>query len=161
MGDFNSRHISWGDTLTNKRGEDLHAFTVSQGLQCAHPNKNTFVSHNGGSVIDLSFMKGKIYSQYHSTSVDTDSELFTGAPVRGHLPVIHQFKLSTSVELNTSQLYQNLSKTDWKTWKHGLESTLCNKVIPWLNTYSEPFSLWSDFKDALHECNERFIPLSH
>ena len=91
IGDFNSRHISWGDIITTDRGRQLDSFIAQQNLTCVTPNTNTFVSHNGGSIIDLALMKGKVCRLYQSSSIDSESELFTGAPNRGHLPIIHQF----------------------------------------------------------------------
>ena len=92
VGDFNSRHISWGDTISNNNGKELAAFIGQHNLTCITPNTQTFVTRNGGSVIDLALMKGKLSNLYHSSSVDDCTELFTGAPTRGHLPILHQFK---------------------------------------------------------------------
>lgn len=114
-GDFNSRHSSWGDHTSNDRGKQLATFINQHGLTCVCPNTNTFVTQNGGSIIDLAFMKGKISRSYHSSSVDDKTELFTGAPTRGHLPIIHQFKSSTpSMITSKPLLHMDVDKTDWK-----------------------------------------------
>ena len=115
IGDFNSRHHSWGDHTTNDRGKQLATFISQHGLTCVCPNTNTFVSQNWGSIRDLALMKGKICQLYHSSSIDDKTELLTGAPTRGHLPIIHQFK-SPSSSNKTPQpiLCMDVDRTDWK-----------------------------------------------
>ena len=52
----------------------------------------TFNSTNGSNIIDLCLFYGRIVSQNeHNLTTDEYVELFTGAPNRGHLPVLVDF----------------------------------------------------------------------
>ena len=159
LGDFNCRHSKWGDTLTNKLGELLDEFTTSQNLLGLSPSTFTFKSINGGSVIDLAFATPTISKTYHSSSVDQNVELFSGAPLRGHFPVIHQFK-NQGVPIQTKDsptYYMDLQNTDWKKWKAELASEL--QQLSDNHTYTEsPKDLWESFNYCISEVNERIIP---
>ena len=162
VGDFNSRHVLWGDSISNDRGKQLTTFISQQNLTCISPNTNTFVSSNGGSVIDLALLKGRICGLYHSSSVDHETELFTGAPTRGHLPVIHQFKCPAkprSVSLIHSKLYWDTDKTDWNKWRNSLSRALTQHISPRLGLYSDPAKLWNDFIHILQATNKQNIPV--
>ena len=92
LGDFNSRHTTWGDTLLNPRGRILHDFVDNQsGCTLFSPSCKTFVvAGGGGSVIDLALGLGPICQLLSQPWIDRKDvhELFTGAPLRGHFPVL-------------------------------------------------------------------------
>ena len=163
LGDYNGRSTSWGDTITNDNGRMLEAFITQNDLLCVSPHSKTFLCQGGGSVIDLALLKGKLTtSQYQSSSVDTDIELFSGAPTRGHLPVIHQFKLPTNTtDGNTKTpvlLYKDLKNTDWSKWQATLHDYIDIYLTPHLEHYKEPTQLWNDFIGLLNHVNDTVIP---
>lgn len=155
LGDFNSRHEKWADTTTNKLGKLLDQFMLNNNLAGLSPNTYTFRNLRGGSVIDLAFVSPTMSKQYHTSSVDNEVELFSGAPVRGHLPVIHQFKIPQQKNCSKEmpKIYKDLKKTDWKLWKQEV-SLLLSEV----NLQDDPKSLWKIIKDAIIEVNEKVIP---
>ena len=160
LGDFNSRHMSWGDIVSTERGKQLQSFIGQHDLTCIAPNANTFVSHNGGSIIDLALVKGKMCRLYQSSSIDEETELFTGAPTRGHLPVIHQFVDTSARQLTNIPplLYWDIDKIDWNAWSGCLSRALQLGIIRNLHSYSDPIQLWLDFKATLSAVNENCIP---
>ena len=159
VGDFNSRHISWGDTISNNNGKELAAFIGQHNLTCITPNTQTFVTRNGGSVIDLALMKGKLSNLYHSSSVDDCTELFTGAPTRGHLPILHQFKCPANANKVNLHPHWDLDNTNWKEWRTCLNNNMLRKISSVLHTYTEPARLWSDFVTVILDVNKQCIPI--
>lgn len=159
LGDFNSRNVSWGDNITNERGRTLDKFTKDKQLICMSPNSYTFVCKNGGSVIDMALISGNISSFHQSSSIDNEVELFTGAPTRGHLPVIHQFKLPKITQENPITLYKDLKNTNWVEWRKLLHYHINYYIIPHLTQYRDPSHLWKDFLSVLNHANNNKIPL--
>jgi hypothetical protein len=93
LGDLNARHTTWGDTRNNQAGRILAQFGQDEQMLISSPTENTFLCDNGGSVIDLALMTPELQGHIWKRSVDTEIELFTGAPHRGHVPVWTTFRL--------------------------------------------------------------------
>ena len=56
-GDVNSRHLSWGSSESQKRGEDLLEFIISKNLIVLNEgNKPTFSNILRGEVLDITFV---------------------------------------------------------------------------------------------------------
>jgi len=162
LGDFNSRNNTWGDNTSNANGKTLEQYVMLNQLACLSPNARTFVCGDGGSTIDLAIVNnGKLSDLYQTTSVDSDVELFTGAPNRGHLPVIHNFKLPSSLNkasIFPTTIYKDLKKTDWDYWQSMLTKQLDCYLTPHLDNYIDPMLLWNDFMAILSHINDSIIP---
>ena len=86
VGDFNARHQAWNDITCNPHGVKLLDFCKNEDLNVVNSSRhNTFVCENGGSRIDLVITDTT--SLVRLQTVDGETELFTGAPQRGHVPV--------------------------------------------------------------------------
>ena len=85
----NIGHPMWRDRSTNELGRTLvnALHDSSRVLNVINVGQHTFVSTNGGSVIDHFIMSERITETTNFIMVDCEIELFTGAPTRGHLPV--------------------------------------------------------------------------
>ena len=85
LGDFNARRRQWGDRLQNPCGKLLSEFVLKHGCSITAPPGNTFVSSNGGSIIDLCLAYGSTTTALGRSWVDDNNthELFTVAPNRG------------------------------------------------------------------------------
>ena len=59
LGDFNAQSRQWGDRLQNPLRK-LSEFVLKHGCSITAPPGNTFVSSNGGSIIDLCLAYGSI-----------------------------------------------------------------------------------------------------
>ena len=140
-------------------GELLAEFTSTQGLLGLSPSTYTFKSTNGGSVIDLAFVTPVISKSYHSSSVDQNVELFSGAPFRGHFPVIHQFIRSNKSCAQSSNLmyYKDFKNTDWDNWRADIECEM--KKIEIAQKDMDSSSLWEMFRCSLTKVNDKDIPL--
>ena len=159
LGDLNSRNIKWGDSITNNRGTHLDDFVTNNDLVCVVPNSQTFLCQNGGSVIDIAILSGAVTNFYNSSSADKEVELFSGAPLRGHVPVTHQFGMLQSKPQDTTEiLYKDMKNTDWKSWRQKLSYEVSSSTDENLEGYTCPFSLWDSFKNTLTQVNDTEIP---
>ena len=114
LGDFNSRNTKWGDSTCNNRGKLLDEYIMNNNFICASPNAQTFLCSNGGSTIDLAILSASVANLYNTSSADNEVELFSGAPLRGHIPVIHQFKLPGTSNMESQEMiYKDFKNTDW------------------------------------------------
>ena len=130
LGDFNARSRQWGDRLQNPHEKLLYEFVLKHGCSITAPPGNTFVSSNGGSIIDLCLA-------YESTTTalgwfwvndNNTHELFTGAPNRGHLPVIQHFihsAPSSTVPKRTRFVF-NYDCANWVEWSSYIGAFLGN-----------------------------------
>ena len=111
----------------------------------------TFLSINGQSVIDLCICYGNFINQYKcSLTTDEDTELFTGAPSRGHLPV-----LVSLVESRSGYFKEKpwIEKAMWDDWRAHLET----EILDW-TTSDNALEMWEFFKNSLREATLLFIP---
>lgn len=130
----------------------------TNNLACISPNTWTFRHLHGGSVIDLVFTSSNISATYNSSSVDSDVELFSGAPYRGHMPIIHQFKDPNSQESEPSRVYKDLENTDWEKWA-GLISDQINEQIGLdLERWTDAKSLWELLKKIISTLDNDAMP---
>ena len=122
MGDFNARHHFWGDHRYNDAGLSLCNFLTSNNLHVLNSKEATFTSINGGSsVIDLYISSGQISHLSVSTAVDYETELGSGAPDRGHYPVLLQMTSDRRWTQKREQKAWNWEKVDWNIFKQASE----------------------------------------
>ena len=129
-GDFNARSEQWGDHVNNGRGKCLSEFTRIQDFVLCSPGYRTFLSpNNGGSIIDLLLAFGDITEKIVSQWTDEVTELFTGAPIRGHLPVFTSLLKPGSYSKNKMgqndrKLCLDLDNAPWSEWSKELDNHL-------------------------------------
>ena len=158
LGDFNARNIAWGDHVYNLKGRELGNFIDNHPELFIHsPGKRTFQSINpaGFSVIDLAISTGFISDQLNTSTTDEKVELFTGAPARGHFPVIHT--IETSRLKKTESLRRDFASCDWDIWKQALDARLFEEMDRWGEMNEN--QLWELFLGHLSQINTEFIPL--
>ena len=151
FGDLNARHQYWGDTMSNRLGEETVKIVDTYSI--LNNGEPTFISTNGSSVIDLCLIYGPIVSHYeHNLATDEYVELFTGAPNRGHLPVLVDFAVSTE-KLKTKKLW--MEKANWKLWKDYVETGIGEIDLNDNNSTTQ----WKTFLNLLLDASEKYIPL--
>ena len=123
LGDFNSRNINWCDTKTNQRGRVLLKHINDSNYTIFTPVEKTYVCVNGGgSVIDLMIGHGEIADQVEVSWLEKTVELYSGAPQRGHYPVI--YTLTAQSHKGEKKSVNDYSSTDWDMWKDYLDREL-------------------------------------
>ena len=156
-GDFNARSLEWGDHHTNAWGRQLCDFIDKESLTLCSPFDLTFSCNEGGSVIDLLLADGPIVRDIGQHWVEKDCELFTGAPARGHYPVLHS--LSNAVPHQGVKLKcHDWNKADWENWNCEVEAKLWGlELVPGL--MQDGHKLWEEYLNIIQEANNNYIPL--
>ena len=155
MGDFNARSINWGDSIDNPRGKVLSEFIESTSEARLHSTgRNTFLHSKGGSVIDLSISFGQVSSLLSTPYTEHCYTLFTGAPHKGHIPVIQNLVTETT-PTKSKQTVFNYDKADWDKWSDELNGA-CEYA---LSTNKNAKELFSGLQNAIDDCNRRNVPL--
>ena len=95
-GDFNARHQSWGDSCSNYYGKILAESLDNTSYSLCTSQSPTFLCSNGSSYIDLNIISTDIAEAVVSCRTDDEVELFSGAPARGHVPLITELTIKRS-----------------------------------------------------------------
>ena len=121
FGDYNARHTLWGDSMSNKYGDDLADQLNFMEFTLLSSEQPTFLSSNGQSHID--FLVNTISTEHNFTTLKTDEEveLFSGAPVRGHVPVHCCYVSSHSRITPPPKPKLDLATIDWDLWTQSLD----------------------------------------
>ena len=85
-------------------------------------------------------------------STDEFAELFTGAPLRGHIPLIMRLERGKNTE-KTKILW--IEKIDWV----GRPSFIDGRIDGLMIVEDDPVFLWNEFKNLLLEASIVHIPL--
>ena len=120
-GDFNARHISWGDHLTNDYGNKLFDNIDKTKFAIISSKSPTFLSKNGSSYIDLTIVTTNLIENLETCKTDPHVQLFSGAPTMGHVPLITTFTNESHTRNKEVVEKTNLDKIDWRKWSEDLE----------------------------------------
>ena len=149
FGDCNARHYYWGDQKCNELGNEL--LSLLPTFSILNDGEPTFVSVNGQSVIDMCICYGNFINQYnYSLATDVDTEHFTGASSRGHLPVKVTLVKSTNV---CSKEKPWIKKAIWDEWSMHLETEMLTR-----KTSEDALEMWESFQNSLRDATHFFIP---
>ena len=158
IGDFNCRSPLWGDTITCQMGYEVELFIEKEGFTALSTGENTFQAINGGSVIDLILTEDHNVNKVKDMWMDDLTELWTGAPTRGHNPIIASIVGEGNVPINNSRGQCNkntvidYNKTDWQKWNNKVEEMINQGSEPSVKTSETVWeNLTSIFQEALTE----------
>ena len=103
------------------------------------PSENTFVTPQGGSIIDLCLVFGPIHMDMGTPQIDRRNvhELFTGAPLRGHLPVINTIQNKQSQLKKVNPVFK-FEEADWRSYKAELDNVFGTKLLEIESSTSTP-----------------------
>ena len=156
-GDFNARSLEWGDHHTNAWGRQLCDFLDKESLTLCSPFDLTFSCYEGGSVIDLLLADGPIVRDIGQHWVEKDCELFTGAPARGHYPVLHSLSIAAPHQ-GVKLKCHDWNKADWENWNCEVEAKLWGlELVPGL--MQDGHKLWEEYLNIVQEANNKYVPL--
>ena len=120
LGDMNARHQSWGDSTSNDYGKKLFEDLDTTRFSIITASSPSFLCTNGSSFIDLMIISNNIRSSISKIETDTSIELFSGAPLRGHVPVIFHLKTS-SYETSSTVEKLSIKNVNWHEWTNDME----------------------------------------
>ena len=121
LGDCNAKHCFWADSICNPNVY-LLLESISAEDNILNNGEATFLSSKSSSVIDLCIVSGRIATQVEfELTTDPNIEHFTGAPQRGHIPLIVKCNLSRTTEEEHTKPW--LQKADWEAWQNVIEES--------------------------------------
>ena len=150
MGDFNARHPTWGDHVTTEKGTQLFEqldFTKFKILSAKTP---TFLCVDGSSHIDLMLVSNNMADKISPCLTDDVIELSSGAPLRGHVPLI-TYLAETTTATNEAKVKLDVDKTNWSEWSEHLENSLTTNTEIW--NAEDPKVLWEYLENEIVKAN--------
>ena len=154
VGDFNSRHSLWGDTVNNDYGQQLVDQLDHTAYSIVNPSKPTFLCENGQSFIDLMIVSNTLVGKVKSTTTDDEIELFSGAPLRGHVPLIAEIDCNRNHVKPTVKEKLDVSAVNWEQWSEDLEKQLEDDKSE-VARYKNPNQLWKYFEGTVEKITEK------
>ena len=156
LGDFNARSVSWGDTISNARGKLLSEYVERSDDILLHSAGNkTFLHSAGGSVIDLTLTFGDISSRMSSPWTEQCYTLFTGAPQKGHIPVLQNITTDWYETEERKEVF-DYDSANWDMW-HAEAKQLFSEALQ--VDYSSDAMMFEKFLSIVSECSKKHIPV--
>ena len=86
--------------------------------------------------------QSNIVDSVSSCKTDENVELFSGAPTRGHVPIITELKITN--QPNTEQYSEklDLSKMNWDSWSQSIETEIQENRAN-IEAEENPYTLWN------------------
>ena len=154
LGDMNARHPSWGDSISNEYGNKLFQDLDSNQFTIMTSDAPSFLCTNGSSFIDLIIISNNIVSLINKIEADNEVELFSGAPFRGHIPVILTLK-ATSNESSSVIEKLSIKNVNWNKWAEEIDGEMDNNDILG-NVNEDPESLLEMIEKILNDKTEKY-----
>ena len=153
-GDLNSRHVLFGDRVTDAYGKKLIEDLDHCSYSILYPKSPTFIAVNGASsVIDLFVVSNNIESKFSCPETNVEVELFSGAPTcfRGHVPVISSIdmKIKPPPAGVEKPCFDNM---DWGEWSKDLDAQILKAVTA---SQECPCESWNLFQKSVDTVSKR------
>ena len=126
IGDMNARHPMWGDSTSNEYGRKLFENLDSSQFSIRTAETPSFICANGSSYIDLVIVSNNIINKINTIHTDSEVELFSGAPQRGHVPIIVSITNSLSQPVPPTERIC-IKDMNWDNWAEDIEREIENK----------------------------------
>ena len=126
-GDFNARHAAWKDTTNNQYGNQLFEKLDNTKFTVCTSNTPTFLTEKGSSVIDMFIVSNRISNRLDKCYTDKVVELFSGAPIRGHLPLLSNLVTSSRRSNTPAELVEeklDIDSVNWQLWSKDIEDEI-------------------------------------
>ncbi|UYV61495.1 hypothetical protein LAZ67_1005060 [Cordylochernes scorpioides] len=146
LGDFNSKHQSWGCSLNNTEGSILSTFIDDNNLTIVSHGP-TYISHSYGTpqTLDLTITSPTMQQFIKNSTLKSIGS--------DHLPLLTEISTSTSLPKSSQRLFWNYKKASWNSFKTLLDSLL-SKIPP--NSSLE--DRWKNWKSAVLISAKQNIP---
>ena len=146
-GDFNAKHTEWGNNTVDDYGKKLFENLDKTKFSILTSEQPTFICKNretiGTSHIDLTIVTNNLIEKLESCDTNNTVELWTGAPKRGHVPLLTYFNTKTCIANKEAVEKINMDKINWKTWSDDLDSKI-HQSENYLDTITNP-EILNDF----------------
>ena len=151
-GDFNARHTFWNDSTCNKNGRTLLENLQLEHFSIINPENPTFLCKDGSSFIDLFIISNNLAEKIESCTTNEEVELNSGAPLRGHLPVIMEVSSEKVTSKGNIKHKLDVDSIDWKKWSSDLNNTLLSNFNS-VMTQEDPQELWNILEKAINHAS--------
>lgn len=152
-GDFNARHTLWGDSVNNEYGKQI-VEELDNTIFTVHTAKTpTFLCENGSSHIDLVIASNNVTDIIQPCYTDEVSELYSGAPIRGHVPLITKLSEINRSETKVEEKL-NIDAINWNEWSEELEKNIENDS-DYVTNLDEPQEMWTYLEQKITEANTK------
>ena len=149
-GDLNSRHTFWNDSTCNKNGRSLLENLKLEHFTIISPESPTFLCKDGSSFIDLYIVSNNLAEKIESCTTDEDVELNSGAPIRGHLPVIMEVSSEKVPTKGNIKHKLDVDSIDWKKWTSDLNDTISLNYSSLINQ-EDPREIWTLLEKLINQ----------
>lgn len=153
IGDMNARHQMWGDSTSNEYGRKLFEKLDQSQFSIMTADTPSFLCTNGSSCIDLVIVSNNIVNKINNITTDSEVELFSGAPMRGHLPVIISIANNRSQPTPPTER-MCIKDMDWDKWAEDIESAVESNSHE-LNAIEDPRTLLRFIDNILNTSTEK------
>ena len=153
-GDYNARHKAWGDTVNNQYGNELFDKIDASQFTVNTAKTPTFRTEKGSSVIDLFITSTRLADKVKHFRTDEEVELFSGAPIRGHLPLLSNLVIP-NVRSETVQIKEKLDvdSINWKDWIKEIEEAIQHREG--ITQTDNPRQIWNDMEEIINKSNNK------
>ena len=147
-GDLNARHTFWKDSIDGPYGKDLLENIRLEKFSIVNPETPTYICKDGNSFIDLGIISNNLNDKIISCITDEDVYLCSGAPDRGHVPMI--LEISSNQVTVKDNLVQKLDvgSINWSKWTTDLDKEV-NENIDQVNSTEDPVKLWEILEKSI------------
>ena len=160
-GDFNARHFSWGDKLIDYNGRQLVENLDSTKFTICTSKTPTFMCKNkdvmGKSFIDLQILSNNLVESVITCKTDEEVELFSGAPNRGHFPLITEMVITSYQTSHPVIEKLDISKMKWENWADQIENKI-QQIEENLLLEDNPYLLWNSLNEIITEATDTYCP---
>jgi exonuclease III len=153
-GDFNARHLSWGDKINNYYGNSLVEVIDNTKYSICTSETPTFLCSNGSSFIDLNIISNNLVQHVNSCRTDEEVELFSGSPNRGHVPLITELITSSSSQTNSPVIEKlDMSKMQWDCWTKYIEDRIEDES-DFFESEQCPYTSWNRLNEIITQATD-------
>ena len=156
-GDFNARHPAWGDSVTTDKGKQLFDQLDFTKFKILTSDSPTYLCVDGSSHIDLMIASNSISDIISPCYTDDIVELSSGAPFRGHVPLLTSI-LEPTTRSNEVKVKLDVEETKWHEWSEELENSITHDDINIWNT-DDPNVLWEYLTNKIEMANQKHCKL--
>ena len=153
-GDFNARHQSWGDAVNGYYGKQLtELLDYSEFSICTSASPTFLGANNANSYIDLFIVSNSLVESVSSCKTDEGVELYSGAPRRGHVPVIMEMLIASVPTKTEVKKKLDVDSINWNEWATSIEEGIAD-IEDTLNSTENPYILWNSLNNIITKATD-------
>ena len=153
-GDFNSRHTLWHDKKIDANGRKLVELLDHTKFSIISSKSPSYLCIDGSSNIDLFIVSNNIARSIKSCKTDELIYLHSGAPERGHVPLIAEIYTKTEIKQTQVTSKLDITAVNWEMWREDLEKKLETDSSDIIRN-KNPKDLWNYFVSTVSDITKK------